>query len=501
MRSSLLAFLLLLSLFSFTQSKRQQLSEFYSVQRTAVTADYKWTEDSIKKLEENKILNGFYNEYWIVSEDTNYEFRIKPLFNFSLGEAWENTRGIQLEARINDKISVESSFRESQSNPMDYVKSYADQTRVYPSYGRTRPYKEDGFDYSQSRAIVNLEANKVFTLELGYDNQFIGNGFRSVILDQSNYNYAYFLMQTNIGKIKYTNLYTKFLSLEHKVSQTDGYLGKYGSFQILEWNANKKLNLSLIQGIIQGNDTTAVRRGLDFNYWNPVIFVRPMEYAMGSPDNALIGLNVSFKLNDNIMFYSQALVDDINVSELKNSNNYFQQKFAGQLGVKGEWDKNDWRIYTGLELNASRPYVFAHKYTVQNYTHLGEPLAHQLGANFLEGVAWVGTHWKERHQLNLLVDYYHQGMDADSVSYGSNIFISDFNSVNGELSEGNEFLQGNLRKVLNLSFQYRYALSPKNDMSIGLKYIYREQTGFQSSVENNFRIVFSSNIFRENEVF
>ncbi|MDC3220538.1 hypothetical protein OAT71_01865, partial [Flavobacteriales bacterium] len=212
MRSSLLVLFLFLSFFSFTQSKRQQLSEFYSVKRTAVTADFKWTEDSIKSLKSNKIVNGFYNEYWIISEDTNYKFRIKPLFNFSLGEAWENTRGIQLEARINDKISVESSFRETQSKPMDYVASFVDQVGVYPSFGRTRPYNEGGFDYSQSRAIVNLQANKVFTLELGYDNQFIGNGFRSVILDQSNYNYAYFLMQTKIGKIKYSNLYTKFLS-------------------------------------------------------------------------------------------------------------------------------------------------------------------------------------------------------------------------------------------------------------------------------------------------
>lgn len=424
-----------------------------------------------KKYEANKSkykwLNHFCNYYLYYQQDSISNIIIGPKFDFSLtNQGWENTRGLVLEGKIQNKLSFYSDFRESQSKPFDYVSEFVDSTGVYPSLGRVRPFNEDGYDYSRSQAYLVYDINPVFKINLGYGNNFIGNGFRSLFLDRTNYSYPFVKISTNLKRFNYYNLYTKFSSLEHKMSPTSGYAAKFGTFQCLEVDLTKKLKVGLFQGIIQGEDSIYVRSSIDFSYLNPIIFLRPVEYALGSPDNAIVGLFANLLLGEKTLLYGQLMIDDINISKTMEGRGFFQNKNGFQLGVKYLNQGEHWTYRFGSEVNYVRPFSYAHKYNIQNYTHLGEALAHQLGANFIENVSWFGIDYK-RFEGSLIATYYVQGVDQNGDSYGSNIFISDFQSIYGEHSFGNSFLQGKRKEVLLVKLSGAFMISRQNKLKAG----------------------------------
>jgi len=43
---------------------------------------------------------------------------------------------------------------------------------------------------------------------------------------------------------------------------------------------------------------------------NPIVFYRPQEYSVGSPDNSMMGLNISGKLFGSLKLYAQAVADE-----------------------------------------------------------------------------------------------------------------------------------------------------------------------------------------------
>ena len=97
-----------------------------------------------------------------------------------------------------------------------------------------------------------------------------------------------------------------------------------------------------------------------------------------------MGLNFNIKMNK-ASFYSQVLLDDLNISRQKDldegyGGGFFQNKFGFQLGLKT--DIRD--LILLMEYNQVQPYTYAHKDPMQTYTHLNQSLAHPLGANFRE---------------------------------------------------------------------------------------------------------------------
>ena len=69
------------------------------------------------------------------------------------------------------------------------------------------------------------------------------------------------------------------------------YRKKWNVMHYLDWSVTDWLNIGFFETIIWQDEDSLGHRGLEFNYLNPVIFLRPVEYTVGSPDNVLMGLN------------------------------------------------------------------------------------------------------------------------------------------------------------------------------------------------------------------
>ena len=64
---------------------------------------------------------------------------------------------------------------------------------------------------------------------------------------------------------------------------------KWGAFQYLSWNVTQWLNLSLLKPLYKRSRLNKGHRGFDIHYANPVIYLRPVEWCVGSPDNIIVG--------------------------------------------------------------------------------------------------------------------------------------------------------------------------------------------------------------------
>ena len=163
-------------------------------------------------------------------------------------------------------------------------------------------------------------------------------------------------------------------------------------------------------------------------YLNPFVLYRPQEYSMGSSDNVIIGASLNAKIK-NTTVYSQVVLDEFLLSEIRARSGWWANKFGAQLGVMGRIsDKLSYRV----EGNLVRPYTFSHLTPLQVYGHRGSVLAHPYGSNFKEILTELN--WSKNRNPKLKLRFFAsfgvRGIGVDSLNYGSDIYESYINRPN-----------------------------------------------------------------------
>jgi hypothetical protein len=109
-----------------------------------------------------------------------------------------------------------------------------------------------------------------------------------------------------------------------------------------------------------------------------------VEGTVGSPDNAVAGIDFKANAFHQIQLYGQLLLDEFILKQITKNNGYWANKWGLQLGLKYIDAFTIKNLDVQFESNRVRPYTYAHSDSVANYTHYNLPLAHPLGANFQE---------------------------------------------------------------------------------------------------------------------
>lgn len=421
-----------------------------------------------------KVIYRLMRENLVKVDAGDFHLTIDPLFNWEYIRAFEpgdnhytNTRGFLAEGGVGEKFSFSSSFRENQAEFPRYLdRLISDSLGVIPGQGRVRNFKGTGaHDYASSEAYISFSPSSYFNFQFGHGKNFFGDGYRSLLLSDNSFSYPFLKVTTDVWKIKYVNLWTEFLDLSAKSVFGLGYARKYGSFHYLSLNAAKGLQVGLFEGIIWKSSDTLGHRGLDVNYFNPVIFFRPVEFSLGSPDNALMGLNLKYALFGKVILYGQLVLDDFYFDEFKKNNGWYGQKYGLQGGYK-IYDLFDVEhLCVRFEHNLVQPYTFGHKAVMQNYSHYGQPLAHPLGANFRETTA-ILSYRLGRWSFGYKGVYAVYGADSTGTHNGQNIFVSDY-QVPDLFS--NKLLQGIKTEMRYNEFRVNYLVNPLTMMEIELK--------------------------------
>lgn len=450
-----------------------------------------------------RVADNFLDHYLIRVDTGDFLLNISPLFDFTVGtqfsprkkSLYTNTRGVIVTGAIGKDFAFGSSFYENQAVFPDYIGDFIDHRKVVPGQGWSRSFKEgEGHDYNMSDAYISYSPGKYFNFQLGHGKHFIGDGYRSLLLSDNSFNYPYFKITTEIWRLKYINLWAQFQDTWGQSNVLGrGFPKKWGSFHFLSLDVSKRFQLGFFESIIWQGSDSAHHRGFDFNYINPVIFYRPVEFSLGSPDNALMGLTGKFIASRKLHFYGQFVLDDFYFNELKKQDGFFNQKYGFQIGLKYK-DLGLKNSVITMEMNQVRPYTYVHKISEQNYTHYNQPLAHPMMANFREFIfkynlaarRWVG----EVKAIHAII-----GKDLPGTNYGHDIFIPERSVPGYPVTYGNFVGQGVKTTFNYLTLSGGYLINPRINMRLELSYTVRmEESSIASNKTNFFSIAWKTGL-------
>ncbi|MEO6722763.1 MAG: capsule assembly Wzi family protein [Ferruginibacter sp.] len=388
-----------------------------------------WVTGSKERfISKQPILKSFYKTKANLVEVNTKDFflAINPILQLHVGKErgndatmFVNTRGVNLRGMISKKIGFFTSITDNQERGPGYFQQRVNDFNAVPGNGFYKKFKNTGVDYFDGRGYITFNAAKYIDVQFGYDKNFIGNGNRSLFLSDWGNSYLFLKLNTKIWKFNYQNL---FMELTPQFIKTGDTLldKKYAAMHHLSINLTKWLNVGLFEGIVFGR-----KNHFEFQYVNPIIFYRHIEGTIGSPDNALAGLDFKANIAHSLQFYGQFLLDEFKIDQIKSNTGWWANKWGLQLGLKYIDAFTIPNLDLQIESNRVRPFTYSHYSMVANYTHYNQPLAHPLGANFQEYIGILRYQPAPRWYINGKIIYYNQGLDSNDVrnrNYGGNIF-------------------------------------------------------------------------------
>lgn len=319
-------------------------------------------------------------------------------------------------------------------------------------------------------------------LELAYSKIFFGDGYRSLLLSDFAPSYPFFKVETNFDIFNYTCVWAVHNTYEN--SSLKKQL-KFTAFHYLDCNIGDVINIAIFESVVSNNKSF-----FDLEYLNPIIFIRPVEFSLGSQDNVMLGTNLKIKLYKNTALYGQFVIDDIILHQFINDIKHFISKnYSGQYG----WFANKWATQIGIksynvaninnldiftEFNIARPYIYSHVFPEQNYSHDIQPLAHPLGANFVENITGINYRYN-RFNINCKFMFARTGIDTlPTTHFGQDIYkrTMDAKTIGYDYcvsSFNNTILQGVKTNIIVSQIDFSYKLFTNRNININAGCWYR----------------------------
>ncbi len=418
-------------------------------------------------------------ENFIVIDSGNFYLTIDPLFNLEKGvdnqdtninkpNLYKNTRGIIFRGNIGKKLSFQSVVYENQANLPLYLSNYVSATNVVPGQGRIKQFKGTGFDYNSATANISYTPAKFINLQIGNGKNFIGDGYRSLLLSDVAYNYPYFKITVQFGKqnqFQYTKLNAALSNLVRRESGSTTealFTRKSMSVHYFSWLAAKWLNIGLFESTIWQTEDNKGTKAYNFQQLNPIIFVNTLQTGFNTKNHSLIGSNLKIKLPFKTVVYNQFVYDG-------------NDKYGYQVGIKSFAINN---LTLQAEYNKVTPYTYSSEVTLQNYSHFNEALAHPLGANFNEFVGIINYKYK-RFFTQLKINL------ANTQNEGNNIFISP-NLLHLDVNNVQVYVPIVNTKITTFQAHIGYLINPKNNMSLVLGVTNRNKEVLNTSNRTNY---------------
>ena len=413
--------------------------------------------------------------------EKDFYLRINPLLDFDVlpsfeddGTYFNNRRGLELRGGLDGKIYFYTNVIESQSRFADYVEDYIEENKAVPGAGFYKDLNKNiiggnsGHDYLLSEGYIGLQATKHFGLELGHGRHFIGNGIRSLLLSDFANNYFYLSFNTKIWKLQYKNIFAEMSPNTPRDKSGDELLvKKYYVAHYLSFNIGKNANFGFFESV-----SFARPNQFEFQYLNPAILYRTVEQGLGSPDNVLIGFNGHINILKRVKLYGQLVMDELNIDQL--SESWWANKFGFQAGLTYVDPIGLKNAELTLEGNLVRPFTYAHRDTISNFTHSKQALAHPTGANFAEGIVDFvyrpSEKWRVSWRTHILIYGEDNPPGEFPGSLGNNILRST-DSRPGDF--GHEFLQGVQSNTILSNIEVSYQI--RHNVFIDLLATYRDQ--------------------------
>ncbi len=407
------------------------------------------------------------------------------------------TYGGHISVTHGTRFSLEASIWERQINPLSFEERFIAEQDAFPGDSKTEE-RGTGFITQNWTGNIGYKAGDYFHIELGRGKQFIGDGYRSLMLsDFANQN-NYLRITTEFKKVRYTNLFLQGVDIAGADGVEANFKEKYMSIHHLSIQPFSWWNISIFEAVVWQAQDSSFHRGFDVSYLNPIIFYRPVEFELGSPDNVLIGLSSRFDISNAIELYGQLMLDEFKLDEVTARDGWWGNKYAIQAGLNWYEPFQLKNSAFQVEYNRVRPFTFSHSNPVQNYGHYNAPMGHPMGANFHEVIA-SAYYWKSRLRFEARANFIMTGV-AMNENVGSDIFKSN---TTRSKDRGYFVVSGDAKNILMLHTKASYLVNSAMRLELFARIGYRkEQVAGSRSYESVFGAVgLSTVLFNEYKDF
>lgn len=397
-------------------------------------------------------------------QQTTRQFSLLPVTDFVFGHTksvnqYRGGAGFAFDYLTNTDLNIKFAYTGgfSNSNTINYNGG------VYPFGLIRKPYGITGqYFYHDIRTRVSYSLNKFFNFQIGIDNNRFGEGDRSILLDDYGTPYPFAMMRLKVWRIEYVWLQSYFQNPNERFTSTRP---KHGATHYLSMNLLKGFNLSFFETIVYDGLVGNQRRGIEWEYMNPFVIYRPLEFTIGSTDKVQLGANLSYRFNNFLTLFSQVMIDEFKINIIRERKRNIVNKFGFQFGFKGEQKTKDGFVFYSSELNLVRPFTYSHMNPGQTYSNMTNPLAHPLGSNFVENssrILYKSGLW----DFSFDFVYYLKGLDfKKDESWGGDINLSIGQSPlledNTPKIEGFYIGSGNKTNVAKIHTGIGYTILPK----------------------------------------
>ena len=382
-----------------------------------------------------------WNEHLIEVEADDFYFYADFLPDFQIGRdfasggetTWLNTRGFQAGGSVKNRFFFYTSGYENQGVFPEYVNEFINANRVVPGqmYGKIGKETQD---WAYVSAILAYKPSEALTFSLAYDKNFIGDGYRSILLSDISSNSTNFKFNGTFADVNITSIWSYMLDPREARNEDFGRSRsqrKYGAFQYVDWNVTNRFSIGVFHSLIWAN------REVDSDIINEEIVPGEVLANSSSSSTMQVGLNSKFKVLPNAALYGQVLLN---------------REMAAQLGIRGFDAFGVENLNFLAEFNYAQPYAYTSNDPLSNYSNYGQPLAHPFGANFNELVGILNYSF-QRFDFSLQGNYGHYG------NKGRSIFIAEGSPMDEALPE----LSSNL---IFADARVAYLINPKYNLRL-----------------------------------
>ena len=310
----------------------------------------------------------FFETNFITAEKNDCSININPLFIFEARKMkgddtssmlTRNTRGIEAFGKLGGHITYYTSFYENQGGFFPYEKEYIDKYDVIPGQGHGKEFKETQLDWAWVTGHIYVRASRNLEFVLGYGKNFIGHGYRSIILSDQAFNYPYVRSQVSLfdRKLFFNSIWAQTQSWNHDSDfVSNNHTFHYATYNVLGWNPQvlRGVNLSLIHGITwkksqKSNFLAADLRVSPFRELN--IYTQTRYDKDNNPDKKF-GYQAGFEIFDVFELFR---INDL-LAVLKNVGAIRSYRNPLQWHIQAEYNSNSLTAIDPLQ----KPYSFAH---------------------------------------------------------------------------------------------------------------------------------------------
>ncbi|AWW31266.1 hypothetical protein DN752_14665 [Echinicola strongylocentroti] len=436
--------------------------------------------------------------------DKDFDVHVNPVIYFRGGNEtaaeatnFRNTRGIELRGSIDRKVGFYTYLTSNEVIFPTWTEEYIEHNGAVPGQGFWKRYGDHGYSYFAARGYFTFQVSKHIDAQMGHDRNFVGEGYRSMILSDFSNPYMFLKLNVNIWKLQYTMMWSEMTAdvfLNSRNRPEDGrYPHKWFSLHRLGINIGKRLNIGLFESVMASQ--------ADWSYFNPVIFYRWVEHQLGTPDKVMLGTDFKWNFAHSMQLYGQFALDEFVFGEFfgVDGKNSKRNKHGLQLGYKYINVFNISNLDLQLEFNQARPYTYQEKFEYQSYTNYRTPIAHPRGANFREAIGIIRYQPLPKLSLNFTGIYHLYGTDPDeTTNMGGDLLKNRLEGTEGLGLYGHTIGQGIENKLLMGNLTASYML--KHNLFIDLGHSYRRHTADNldmPNVSNYSHLSLRLNIARE----